>query len=116
MHEVERHPQHRLCQRTNDGWQVPQVVGNQGFSGCHWNETASPCFQAQVGFFARHPSARGEEWRDPSRRSLRSGPAPAILEEWIRDREARGWRRLALGFGFSGLILSLLALTFVLNY
>jgi len=40
----------------------------------------------------------------------------AILEERIRTREARDWRRLALGFGLSGLILSLLALTFVLNY
>lgn len=88
----------------------------RGFRGVIGTKRLAPCLQAQVGFFARYPSARGEEWHDPSRRSLRCGPAPAILEEWIRDREARGWRRLALGFGFSGLILSLLALTFVLNY
>ena len=40
----------------------------------------------------------------------------AILQERIRTREARDWKRLALGFGLSGILLSLLALTFLLGY
>lgn len=40
----------------------------------------------------------------------------AILQERIRERRARDWRRLALGFGMSGLILALLAVTFLLGY
>jgi len=40
----------------------------------------------------------------------------AILQERIRTREARDWKRLALGFGLSGVILSLLALVFLLGY
>ena len=40
----------------------------------------------------------------------------AILQERIRTREARDWKRLAFGFGLSGILLSLLALTFLLGY
>ncbi|GAB4516923.1 MAG: hypothetical protein Tsb0019_16510 [Roseibium sp.] len=38
------------------------------------------------------------------------------LEERIRVRQAGNWRRLALGFGLSGAILSVLALVFLLGY
>jgi hypothetical protein len=38
------------------------------------------------------------------------------LEERIRERQAGSWKRLALGFGLSGAILSLLALLFLLGY
>lgn len=40
----------------------------------------------------------------------------AILQERIRFREARDWKRLAFGFGLSGIILCLLALIFLLSY
>jgi hypothetical protein len=40
----------------------------------------------------------------------------AILQERIRTREAQDWKRLALGFGLSGVLLSLLALVFLLGY
>jgi len=40
----------------------------------------------------------------------------AVLRERIRDKEAANWKQLALGFGLSGIILSLLALLFLLTY
>ncbi|TYC69931.1 hypothetical protein FMN63_08390 [Stappia sp. BW2] len=40
----------------------------------------------------------------------------AILRERIRDREASSWKQLALGFGFTGVIFSLLALIFLMSY
>ncbi|MEO9529495.1 hypothetical protein [Roseibium sp.] len=38
------------------------------------------------------------------------------LEEQIRRQENRNWKGLAIGFGLSGAILALLALTFMLTY
>lgn len=40
----------------------------------------------------------------------------AILRERIRNKEASSWKHLALGFGFSGIIFSLIALIFLLSY
>ncbi len=38
------------------------------------------------------------------------------LEERIRRQQERSWKGLAIGFGLSGAILALLALTFLLTY
>ncbi|MHA7776259.1 hypothetical protein [Roseibium sp. M-1] len=40
----------------------------------------------------------------------------ARLRERIWDKEASSWKQLALGFGLSGILLSMLALVFLLTY
>jgi hypothetical protein len=74
---------------------VSKVVGNEGFSGCHWNETASPVLTSASGLFLpvtqvhavrngmiRHDVHSGADQHPPFLRSGSETEKPAVGAAW----------------------------------